>query len=437
MSYLFTPEAPRRTFHPPLETALLGVWVVLGVSLSSSSAAQESKPKATVTAAQREAVRRYLEAGTILLEGAELDKAVKAFKGDFAAAAECVRTHAPLSPLKTGTHHGLEFRSGGFQWQYSIRFPKGYDGKKRFPVLVLPDHGLISPEDGIEFWERGKEIEEYLLFRPVIVKHAEDQSRFADQQFFARDMEVAARMRDALRTLRLQYAVDPDRLVMTGLSQAGYYTWYYAVSFPDDFAAIVPESAGGGAVQSLLRTARNLSGLAIRILHSEGDDVTPISDAEAMKKSVEEGGGKAEFIKYTDKDYPPGSTGRHPGPHLARLRNVLPWGLRQKRERSETITRVLRYAQQGHEGRWRLRPPEKPTSPVTVTCSEVKGVLTATGADAIYLVSPDDAVAKRAFVIKGERVVPRGDITLLLKSFKATGDYSRCTAAELPVQASK
>jgi dienelactone hydrolase len=398
-------------------------------------AAQESKPK--VTAAQREAVRKYLDAGSILLDGATHDQAVKAFKGDFAAAVECIRSMAPLSKLGPGSHHGLKFWSGGHTWEYSIRLPKGYDGKKRFPVLVLPDHGLISPEDGISFWERGKEIEDYILFRPVIVKHAEDKTRFPDQQFFARDMAVAERMRAALRTLRIHYAVDPDRLVMTGLSQAGYYTWYFAVSFPDDFAAIIPESSGGLAVRTLLPSGRNLAEVAVRILHAEGDEVTPLADAEAMKKSIEEGGGKVEFIKYTDKDYPPGVAGRHPGPHDLRLKNVLPWGLRQKRSVPAAFTRVLRYKQQGHEGRWRLQPPEKPTTPVTVTCSEAKGVLTATGGDAIYLVSPDDVLAKRAFAIKGERVVPRGDVALLLKSFKATGDFARATGAELPVQASR
>jgi len=40
-------------------------------------------------------------------------------------------------------------------------------------------------------------------------------------------------MRDALVHLRLHYAADSGRISMTGLSQAGCYTWYYAVSFPD------------------------------------------------------------------------------------------------------------------------------------------------------------------------------------------------------------
>ncbi len=398
-------------------------------------AGAQEKPK--VTDAMRAAVREFLLADE-KKEGAAIDKAIKAFKGDFAPAVECVLSQPPLSPPRAGVQHGLKFRSGGLEWEYSIRLPKGYDGRKRFPVLVLPDHGSVSPEDGIGFWEGNKDAEEYILFRPVIVKHQEDKARFPDQQFFARDMAIAGRMRDALRVLRLHYAVDHDRLVMTGLSQAGYYTWYYAISFPDDFAAIVPESSGGIAVKTLVMSGRNLAALAVRILHTEGDPVTPMADAEAMGRSIEDAGGKVEFIRYTDADYPKGPPPRrHPGPHHLRLQNVLPWGLKQKRAPPASFTRLLRYRQQGREGRWSFKSPDDPTTPVTVTCSEAGGKLSVTGADAVYHVSPADVIAGRAFEFNGKKVVPKGDLPLLLKSFKATGDPARIAGAGLEVKASE
>jgi len=146
--------------------------------------------KSRVTDAQRAAVRDFLLADE-KKEAAALDKAVKSFKGDFTAAAECAATMAPLVNARPGTQHGLKFRSGGMEWEYSIRLPKSYDGKKRFPVLVLPDHGSVSAEDGISFWEGNKDVEEYILFRPVILKYQEDKTRFPDQQFFALDMAMA------------------------------------------------------------------------------------------------------------------------------------------------------------------------------------------------------------------------------------------------------
>ena len=393
----------------------------------------QEKPK--VSDSMRSAVRDYLVADE-KKETAALEKAVKAFKGDFASAAECISTLPPMLGARAGSHHGLKFQSGGQEWEYSVRLPKGYDGKKRFPVLVLPDHGSVSPKDGIAFWEGHKESEEYILFRPVIVKYQEDAVRFPDRQFFALDMAIAARMKDALRALRLNHAVDHDRFVMTGLSQAGYYTWYYAISFPDEFAAIVPESSGGTAVKTLIMSGRNLTNLNIRILHTDGDAITPIADAEAMKRSIEEAGGKVEFIKYADADYPKGTPPpkRHPGPHHLRIENVLPWGLKQKRVTPTVFTRLLRYQQQGNEGRWRLTPPKTPTEPVTVTCSEVGGVLTVAGAQAAYLVAPADVVAGRTFEVAGKKIVPKGDISLLLKTFKASGDPARAAGAELTVK---
>ena len=107
----------------------------------------------------------------------------------------------PLTAAKAGTQHRRVFESRGKKWDYSIRLPKGYDGRKRFPVLVLPDHASVDPESGIQFWEQSVEVEKVILFRPVILRHQEDASRFPDQTFMKRDESIAAVMNDALTHL--------------------------------------------------------------------------------------------------------------------------------------------------------------------------------------------------------------------------------------------
>lgn len=98
-----------------------------------------------------------------------------------------------------------------------------------------------------------------------------------------------------------------------------------------------------------------------------------------------------------------------------------------------TLTRVVRYGVQGGEGRWRVAPPENIFKPKTVTCSEQKGVLTVKGSDAVYLVSPEDIIAKKTFQVGKTKVQPKADIQLLLRSFKALGDPKHLAAAEIPV----
>lgn len=395
---------------------------------------------ATPTVAQAQAATSPPAAvRTFLLAAADeqeklLAAAQKALGTDFARAVRTLESLPPLVDGKPGTQHGVPFRSGGADWQYSIRLPKGYDGKKRFPVLVLPDHGSVDAEAGIGFWEQSELVDRWILFRPVIVRHKDDRQRFPDAQFFAVDQAIAAVMRDALRQLRLGYAVDHDRVVMTGLSQAGYYTWYHALSMPDEFAAIVPESAGGPALRAQMLLVPNLRNVAVRILHAEGDQITPYADAEQMHGKLRALGGSVELITYVDADWTgPVPEKRHPGPHPLRLRNVLEWGEQQKRGLPERIERVLRYRQQGHEGRFRIAFTPEPTRPVTVRCSCAGGVLETDGADVTFLVPAGDVVGKRPFQVGGKKVAPKGDPAVLLRSLGRHGDPRRLAGAEIPV----
>jgi len=409
--------------------------VALAVGRADRGPACAAPPPAPVVSAEvASAVEAWLRAPA-KKEQAALAKALTLLKGDVGLAAQALRTHAPLTTGKPGVQHGIAFASGGKAWEYSILLPKGYDGKKRFPVLVLPDHGLVDAAAGIGFWEGKDGVDAYVVFRPVIAKWQEDKDRLP-QGFFPRDQAMARVMADAMAHLRLNYAVDADRFVATGLSQAGFYTWYYGVSFPDAFAGLVPESAGGPAVQAaVLPLARNVAGLSVRILHAEGDQICPYADAVALRDALQAAKGRVELVTYHDADYPGVPfPKRHPGPHNLRLSNVLPWGVTVTREIPASFTRVLRYAAtQGHEGRFRLPVPDDPTKPVTVTCEEKDGALSCDRPGAVYLVCPEDVVAGRVFTVGGKAVTPKGDVKLLLTSYKADGDRGRLVAAEIPL----
>jgi predicted esterase len=407
----------------------------LGASPAPSLSPQDDAP-ARVSRAQRLAVQDFLEAAPGRDEKKALKAALKALKGDLAVAAQALRSHSPLTEAKRGTRHGLEFESGGHTWEYSIRLPSDYDGNRRFPVLVLPDHMLIDGPSGIGFWEGQTGAEELILFRPRILALREDEERFPERQFFDRDQDVAEVMADALVHLRLHYAVDHDRFFMTGLSQAGYYTWYYAVSFPDQFAGIVPESAGGLSQRAAVHLlARNLLGMDVLILHSRADAICPWKDSDFMRGKLAELGARVELVTYTDADYiGEPYTQHHPGPHHLRLRHVLSFIEGRRRSVPASFTRVVRYAQQGREGRFLLPAPRSHREPRTITCSAQDGALATDAKDVVYLVSPQEVLADIKFKVKGRRVRVKVDIENMLLDFKLHGDPARLCAAEIPVR---
>ena len=69
-----------------------------------------------------------------------------------------------------------------------------------------------------------------------------------------------------------------------------------------------------------------------------------------------------------------------------------------------------------------------------MTCREEKGELSVQGAEAVYLVSPEDVLEAKQFTVGKKKLKPKPDLEQLLRSFKSTGDLRRLTAAEIPLK---
>jgi hypothetical protein len=186
--------------------------------------------------------------------------------------------------------------------------------------------------------------------------------------------------------------------------------------------------------------AANLADVRVRILHARGDTICPFADAEAMHAALTGSGAAAEreLIVYEDADWggtPPPA--RHPGPHHLRRENVFALIGAAKRTIPSSLERLVRYRQQGHEGRWRVEPPSDPTKPLNVKLAEDGGTLTASGADAVYLVPLEDFLAKKTYRAGGLEMRTKGDMTAAMTAFKRTGDPARVHAAEIRVAETK
>ena len=102
---------------------------------------------------------------------------------------------------------------------------------------------------------------------------------------------------DALEALRIDLVtrlpIDPDRVLMTGLSMGGYGTWNYAVDYPDRLAAIAPVCGAGDSDR-----AERIKHLPVWAFHGARDDVVPIADDQAMVDALKAAGGTVRFTVY-------------------------------------------------------------------------------------------------------------------------------------------
>lgn len=85
----------------------------------------------------------------------------------------------------------------------------------------------------------------------------------------------------------VKYAVDEDRVYMTGLSMGGFGSWTLAAEAPRRFAAVVPICGGGDT-----KMAAALKDLPVWAFHGGKDPVVPVKTSQDMVDAIEAAGGK-------------------------------------------------------------------------------------------------------------------------------------------------
>jgi predicted peptidase len=98
--------------------------------------------------------------------------------------------------------------------------------------------------------------------------------------------------------LEQRFAVDPDRIYVSGQSMGGYGTWALVATAPERFAAAVPV-CGGGRVDD----AKRLVNLPIWAFHGAKDDVIPLRASQEMIDAIKAHGGNSQLTVYPDKGH--------------------------------------------------------------------------------------------------------------------------------------
>lgn len=143
--------------------------------------------------------------------------------------------------------------------------------------------------------ERGDDLRLLLQYGPPRIANEDPDFPFvliAPQCPLCRHWELRP-LFDLLDHALANFRIDPERVVVTGVSMGGYGTWNLGMAAPDRFAAIAPVCGGGD-----INLAHRLRKVPIWAFHGEEDDiVSPIETIE-MVEAVRSAGGYPRMTLY-------------------------------------------------------------------------------------------------------------------------------------------
>lgn len=171
---------------------------------------------------------------------------------------------------------------------FLLYLPKNYKSDGKFPLMLFL-HGRgesFGPLSLVKKWGPPRMVErgEHLPFIVVSPQCPRKESWRQPRQ--------QAALVKLLGHITKKYAVDQDRVYLTGLSMGGYGSWRLAADHPDRFAAVAP-ICGGGKVED----AGTLSSVPFWVFHGDKDTAVPFDRSKQMVDAILAAGGKS--IRFT------------------------------------------------------------------------------------------------------------------------------------------
>ncbi|QBD81636.1 phospholipase [Ktedonosporobacter rubrisoli] len=177
--------------------------------------------------------------------------------------------------------------------RYLLYLPKEYDEveTERWP-LVLFLHGAGERGSNLDLVTRHgppKLIKEGQKFPFIVVS---PQCPYNERWITPSHLDTLAALIDEIEH---NYAVDPERIYVTGISMGGFGTWSLAIANPQRFAAIVPICGGGDPSQVCA-----IRHLPVRAFHGAKDNVVPLKRSQEMVEALQACHGNAQLTIYPD-----------------------------------------------------------------------------------------------------------------------------------------
>ena len=178
--------------------------------------------------------------------------------------------------VPTGTLEYARYNADGLRFPYVLLVPDDYDPDQSYPVEFMLHGGVSRPpwQDGQQWWRRGYDSLRY-PDRITVVPASWNEAFW----WFANQAENLPAI---LKSVKQQYNVNENRVYLTGVSDGGTGTYFFAFRQPTHWAAYMPyighmavlrnRDAGGGHPLFF----DNLTAKPLYIVNGEDDPLYPV-----------------------------------------------------------------------------------------------------------------------------------------------------------------
>jgi pimeloyl-ACP methyl ester carboxylesterase len=176
-------------------------------------------------------------------------------------------------PVGAQTRRSVRVR--GQDAEYALYVPPSYSPEQSYPLILCLHGAGFTGEAYLERWVPRLE-DRYILACPTV-------SMGGWWTRYGEDLVL-----ETMRTVQLQYHVDPDRIFLTGMSNGGIGAWIIGMHHADRFAGIAPMASGIDDV--LYPFLENLVHTPVYVIHGAEDEVMPVQLSRDLVKEMQRRG---------------------------------------------------------------------------------------------------------------------------------------------------
>jgi len=187
----------------------------------------------------------------------------------------------------TGVMHFGEAERGGY-WLY---VPETYTADRAWPLVVALHGGSGTGRLFLWSWLRDARSRGAVLAAPTSI--ASTWALMGDDP----DTPNLARILDAVRS---RWSIDPGRLLLTGMSDGGTFTYVSVLDAVSPFTHLAPSAAAFHPLLLQMVDADRLRGLPVHITHGALDWMFPVELARQAHRALAKAGANVTYREIDD-----------------------------------------------------------------------------------------------------------------------------------------